>query len=81
VDGETFPVRRISEADMMVRVRDGETVVLSGFLENRETTKPTTGLAAMFGAHPRTTVKSELVILLTPSIVGPGVPASATAKQ
>jgi MSHA biogenesis protein MshL len=81
VDGETFPVLRINEADMMVRVRDGETVVLSGFLENRETTKPTTGLAAMFSAHARTTVNSELVILLTPSIVSPGVPAAAAAKQ
>ena len=80
VDGETFPVLRISEADMMVRVRDGETIVLSGFLENRETTKPATGLAAMFGPRPRTTVKSELVILLTPSIVSPGVPATAAAK-
>jgi MSHA biogenesis protein MshL len=80
VDGETFPVLRISEADMMVRVRDGETIVLSGFLENRETTKPATGMAAMFGARPRTTVKSELVILLTPSIVSPGVPATAAAK-
>jgi MSHA biogenesis protein MshL len=81
VDGETFPVLRINEADMMVRVRDGETIVLSGFLENRETTKATTGLAAMFGTHPRTTVKSELVILLTPSIVGPGVPVTAAVKQ
>ena len=80
VDGETFPVLRISEADMMVRVRDGETIALSGFLENRETTKPATGMAAMFGARPRTTVKSELVILLTPSIVSPGVPATAAAK-
>jgi type II secretory pathway component HofQ len=35
----------------------------------------------MFGTHPRTTVKSELVILLTPSIVGPGVPATAAVKQ
>lgn len=80
VDGETFPVLRISETDMMVRVRDGETIVLSGFLENRETSKPATGMAAMFGARPRTTVKSELVILLTPSIVSPGVPATAAAK-
>jgi MSHA biogenesis protein MshL len=80
VEGETFPVLRINEADMMVRVRDGETIVLSGFLENRETTKPPTGMAAMFGARPRTTVKSELVILLTASIVSPGVPATAAAK-
>ena len=80
VDGETFPVLRIREADIMVRVRDGETIVLSGFLENRETTKPATGMAAMFGARPRTTVKSELVILLTPSIVSPGVPATAADK-
>ena len=81
VDGETFPVLRINEADMMVRVRDGETVVLSGFLDNREATKATAGLAATLDTQPRTTVKSELVILLTPSIVGPGVPATAAVKQ
>ena len=77
----TFPVLRVSEADTLVRVRDGETVVLSGFLAEHEKAKQTTGFAAMFNAESRTTVKSELVILLTPSIVTPGVPAASAARH
>lgn len=77
----TFPALRVSEADTLVRLRDGETVVLSGFLAEHEVAKPTTGLAAMFNAQSRTTVKSELVILLTPSIVTPGVPAASAARH
>jgi type II secretory pathway component GspD/PulD (secretin) len=78
--GESFPVLRISEADTMVRVQDGETIVLSGFLENRQVEKAATGFAAMFGTSPRTTVKSELVILLTPTIVSPGIAETAAAR-
>jgi type II secretory pathway component GspD/PulD (secretin) len=78
----TFPALRVSEADTLVRLRDGETVVLSGFLTEHEKTKPATGFTAMFGAaQSRTIVKSELVILLTPSIVTPGVPVAASARQ
>lgn len=76
----TFPVLRVSEADTLVRVRDGETVVLSGFLAEHEKSKPTTRFAGMFNAVSQSTVKSELVILLTPSIVTPGVPATAAAR-
>jgi MSHA biogenesis protein MshL len=79
--GGTFSVLRISEADTIVRVQDGETVVLSGFLAEHEKAKPAVGFAAMFGAaQSRTTVKSELVILLTPSIVTPGVQATAASR-
>lgn len=79
--GDTIPVLRISEADTMVRVRDGETIVLSGFLEDRLTPTPPTRLSAMFGGQSsRVTVKSEIVILLTPSIVSPGAPATAAAR-
>jgi type II secretory pathway component GspD/PulD (secretin) len=75
--GGTLPVLRVNEADTLVRVQDGETVVLSGFLTEYEKTKPATGFTALFGAgQSRTTVRSELVILLTPSIVTPGIPAT-----
>lgn len=76
-EGTSFPVLRIDEADTMARVRDGETIVISGFLDDRETTKPNTGLAGLFGAQSHATVKSELVILLTPTVVAPGAPAVA----
>jgi type II secretory pathway component GspD/PulD (secretin) len=50
---------RVNQADTVVRVLDGETVVLSGFL--------TESAAAVDHATPST--RSELVILLTPTIV------------
>ena len=78
--GDTYPVLRISEADTIVRVRDGETIVLSGFLEDRETAKPATGFTAMFGGTSRATVKSELVILLTPTVVSPGIHAAVATR-
>jgi MSHA biogenesis protein MshL len=75
-DGSVFPVLRIGEADTMARLRDGETMVVSGFLDDRETARAENGLARLFGAQSHATVKSELVILLTPTVVAPG-PGSA----
>jgi MSHA biogenesis protein MshL len=60
------------EADTTARVQDGETMVLSGFVDTRVSEKPAAGFAAMFGMQPRTATKSEVVILLTPRIVDPG---------
>lgn len=76
-DGGMFPVLRVNEADTTARVRDGETIVISGFLDEHETSKPNPGLAGLFGAQSRATVKSELVILLTPTVVAPGAPPAA----
>lgn len=70
--GELYPLLHVSEADTLVRVRDGDTVVISGFLRDRTRSKPGTGLASYFGAQSHETVKSELVILLTPVVVIPG---------
>ena len=69
---DAVPLLHVNEADTTVRVQDGETIVLSGFLDSRQAAKPATGFGAMFGVQPRTTVRSELVILLTPTIVSPG---------
>lgn len=70
--GEIYPLLHVSEADTLVRVRDGDTVVIAGFLRDRTRSKPGTGLASYFGAQSHETVKSELVILLTPVVVIPG---------
>jgi len=53
---------RINETDTLVRVQDGETVVLSGFLSERE------GAGPGSSANLQVT-RSELVILLTPTIL------------
>ena len=59
-------VVKVNEADTVVRVQDGETIVLSGFLSERETNGLASPAVVNQGAN---TVRSELVILLTPTIV------------
>jgi len=70
----------VSEADTLVRVQDGETVVLSGFLQHRTKVTAGTGVAGLFGAQSRAIVNSELVILLTPTVVTPGVGATGGTR-
>lgn len=74
------PVLDVNEADTLVRVHDGETVIVSGFLKDRTRTTQGTGLAGFFGAQSHQTVKSELVILLTPTVVAPG-PSPASGSK
>ncbi|MFL6280888.1 MAG: hypothetical protein ACJ731_12305 [Vicinamibacterales bacterium] len=65
----TVPVLTVNQVDTLMRVRDGETIVLAGFLSAVEKSEPRGGLARLFGGESRTTVRSELVVLLTPRIV------------
>jgi type II secretory pathway component HofQ len=78
--GGSVPVLTITEADTVVRVQEGETVVISGLIQDRTRVKPAGGMAGLFGGQTRETVKSELVILLTPAVVVPGVIATAGAQ-
>lgn len=61
--GDKVPVLSVREADTFVRVRDGETVVMSGLMRQRAG------------------VRTDLVILLTPTIVKPGGVATAGAER
>lgn len=70
--GDRVPVVSIAEADTLVRMRDGEAVLLSGLLQERTRVRQGTGFAGFFGATSRTVVKSELVILLKATVVAPG---------
>ncbi len=63
--GSASPEVRINETDTVVRVQDGETIVLSGFSSGRE--KPLAVEAT--GNQVAPAARSELVILLTPTIV------------
>jgi MSHA biogenesis protein MshL len=78
--GDTAPALSIAEVDTNVRVRDGETIVISGLLRDRTTTTPGTGIGGFFGAQAKETVTSELVILLTPTVVSPGVSSVAERR-
>lgn len=78
--GDVYPVLHVSEADTLVRVQDGDTIVVSGLLQDRVKAKVATGVAAFFGAQAQETVKSELVILLTPVVVNGGGGSAATGR-
>jgi MSHA biogenesis protein MshL len=79
-EGGSVPVLRVQETDTTARVHAGETIVLSGFLDERDITKPNAGISGLFGAQSHATKKSELVILLTPTIVVPGAPSVAELR-
>jgi hypothetical protein len=57
------PVLQVSEVDTLVRIRQGQTVVFSGLLRDN-------GAVPSVGAQGS---RTELVILLTPVVVSPGV--------
>jgi general secretion pathway protein D len=78
--GSPIPALDISEIDSLLRVQEGDTVVVSGLLRDRQETKTAAGFTGMFGAQERRTVRSELVVMLTPTVVTPGVPASEAAR-
>lgn len=71
-DGSLVPVMRVSESDTLLRVQDGETVVISGLLQERMEARLSTGFSGLFGAQERRAVSVELVVLLTPTVVVPG---------
>jgi MSHA biogenesis protein MshL len=68
-DGISVPVLSVNQADTLMRVRDGDTIVLAGFLNATDRSAPRNGFARLFGGESRTTVKSEVVILLRPRIL------------
>jgi MSHA biogenesis protein MshL len=67
--GVSVPVLTTREADTLMRVRDGETIVLAGFLSEADKSHHRNGLARLFAGESHTTVKSELVVLLTPRVL------------
>jgi MSHA biogenesis protein MshL len=78
--GGTAPILSIAESDSIMRVHDGETIVISGLLQDRTRAKPATGFAGIFGGQPTERVKSELVVLLTPTVVTPGMPGPSASR-
>ncbi len=78
--GTPIPSLDISEVDSLMRVQEGDTVVLTGLLRERQETKAAAGFGGMFGAQERHTVRSELIVMLTPTVVAPGVAAAEPAR-
>jgi type II secretory pathway component GspD/PulD (secretin) len=76
-DGSEFPLLRIREADTVVKVRDGQTIIIAGLIQETDT-KERTGLPCLtnlpifgylFGYRQETAEKTELVILITPTVL------------
>lgn len=75
--GDSAPIVDIRETETMVRVRDGQTIIIAGLLQDKATDKesgiPFLRNIPVFGHLFKTTTvekkKTELVILLTPRIL------------
>jgi type II secretory pathway component GspD/PulD (secretin) len=64
------------ELDTTMRVREGETVVISGLLRETAERVSADGLSGIFGATRQKAGRTELIILLTPTIVTASSPAA-----
>ena len=76
-DGSSVPIVDVRESDTVVRVAEGETIVISGLISDRtleaETRVPVLGslplIGNLFRKVTRENRKTDLVILLTPRIL------------
>ncbi len=88
--GDTVPIISVRETDTLVRVHEGETIVIAGLMQERasvEKTKvPVLGdvplIGGLFRGENRQKRKTDLVIMLTPTILTPGqIVAEAVRDQ
>ncbi len=87
--GDTVPIISVRETDTLVRVHQGETVVIAGLMQDRfnvDSTKVPVlgdlpGIGAGFRRKERTTRKTDLVILLTATILSPDQRAVTAADD
>ncbi len=79
ISGEAVPLAAstIRESDSVIRARNGDIVVIGGLMQNSSTDSTAgipilsrlQGLGAAFRQRDRTSIKSELVILLRPIVI------------
>jgi hypothetical protein len=69
---KSTPVMRVTGADTVTRVMEGNTVIVSGFLRPKDIATAATGVGAIFGASPKQKGHAEFVVLLRPTIVRAG---------
>ena len=87
--GDQVPIVSVRETDTLVRVRQGETIVIAGLMQDRNTTDTAKvpvlgdvpGLGNLFRRTEKHRGKTDLVILLSPTIMGPGEVAENTARE
>jgi MSHA biogenesis protein MshL len=88
--GDQVPIVSVRETDTLVRVHEGETIVIAGLMQDRtsaDTSKvPVLGdiplVGGLFRREERTKRKTDLVILLTPTVMTrEDVTASSAADE
>jgi MSHA biogenesis protein MshL len=87
--GDTVPIVSVRETDTLLRVHDGETIVIAGLMQDRlsvDSTKvPVLGdlplVGRLFRRDEQSKRKTDLVILLTPTILTPGAITRISAQD
>jgi len=88
--GDKVPILNVREADTLVRVHENETVVIAGLMDERTSKKQSRvpilaalpGIGGLFRRDAGTMRKTDLVILLTPTIMTPArAPLAAEQAQ
>lgn len=64
---KSTPLTRVTEADTVMRVLDGQTAVIAGLLRPQQVAS--TGEKTLFGSAPKKAGHAELVVLLRPTVV------------
>lgn len=88
--GDQVPIVSVRETDTLVRVHEGETIVIAGLMQERamvdKSKVPLLGdvpvIGGLFRREERSKRKTDLVILLTPTMMSPSdIAATAAADQ
>ena len=87
--GDSVPILSVRETDTVVRVHDNETIVIAGLTDIRMRPEgrkvpllgDLPGVGAIFRGEKTSRRKTDLVILLTPTLMTPARIAEASAKQ
>jgi len=75
--GDTFPVLDVREADMVVRAREGQVVVIGGLMQEKRSDSDSKvpilgdipGIGRLFRGTTQEARKTELVVLLSPTVM------------
>jgi MSHA biogenesis protein MshL len=86
--GDRVPILSVRGADTLVRVHENETIVIAGLMEERHRPEQRKtpilghlpGIGSAFRRESTSSRKTDLVILLTPTVMTPARVAQATVK-
>lgn len=71
---KSTPITRVTETDTVTRVMDGNTAMIAGLLRPEQVTVGTSGRLSIFGSQSQKKLgHAELVVLLRPTVVAPGM--------